>query len=140
VGLKLLRDAPGGSVLLLQEVAERMVRRTLPGEVARRLGFVAAFAGTGPGFTTRDSHPLIVIPSEVQIRYLKRYDLGSRTRTGFAHARINPRLTRYEEDRNALLRVRSASRGTKREINYNVQIARCLSTRPNRSELKLTLD
>ncbi len=51
----------------------------------------------------------------------------------FAHGSINPRLTRYEEDRNA---VAPGSVGIQTyesiaEIDYNIQIAPWLSVRPN---------
>ena len=51
----------------------------------------------------------------------------------FAYARTNPRLTRYQEDRNTIV---SGSAGIQTyesvaEIDYNVQIAPWLSIRPN---------
>jgi porin len=51
----------------------------------------------------------------------------------FAHGRINPRLTQYQEDRDE---VAPGSVGIQRyesiaEIDYNIQIAPWLSIRPN---------
>lgn len=51
----------------------------------------------------------------------------------FAYARINPRLTRYQEDRNAVApgSVGVQTYETIAEIDYNLQIAPWLSVRPN---------
>jgi endonuclease/exonuclease/phosphatase family metal-dependent hydrolase len=73
-------------LFLLQEVVDIDGKANTAGEVAHRLGYFAAFAAApgvhDQGLALMSRYPI----RDVQIRRLKRYDLGSRSRSRFALA------------------------------------------------------
>jgi endonuclease/exonuclease/phosphatase family metal-dependent hydrolase len=75
----------GADLFLLQEVVNTGEKANIAGEVARRLGYFAAFAAAAPGVHDQGLSVVSRYPvCDVQIRRLKRYDLGSRSRSRFA--------------------------------------------------------
>jgi endonuclease/exonuclease/phosphatase family metal-dependent hydrolase len=74
-------------LFLLQEVVDADGKASTAGDVARRLGYFAAFAAAAPGAHDQGLALMSRYPiRDVQIRRLKRYDLGSRSRSRFALA------------------------------------------------------
>jgi endonuclease/exonuclease/phosphatase family metal-dependent hydrolase len=75
-------------VFLLQEVADTH-NANIAGDLARRLGYFDVFAAAAPGVHDQGLSVLSRYPiRDVQIRHLKRYDLGSRSRSRFALSAI----------------------------------------------------
>ena len=85
-----LQSAPRlrqADLFLLQEVADEDGKTNVAEEVARGLGYFAEFAAAAPGVHDQGLAIVSRYPiHDVQIRRLKRYDLGSRTRSRFALA------------------------------------------------------
>ena len=88
--LHALESAPRlrqADLFLLQEVADRDGKTNAAEDVARGLGYFAAFAAAAPGVHDQGLAVVSRYPiHDVQIRPLKKYDLGSRTRSRFALA------------------------------------------------------
>jgi len=88
--LHALHSAPRlrqADLFLLQEVADEDGKTNAAEGMARGLGYFAAFAAAAPGVHDQGLAIVSRYPiHDVQIRGLKRYDLGSRTRSRFALA------------------------------------------------------
>jgi endonuclease/exonuclease/phosphatase family metal-dependent hydrolase len=71
-------------LFLLQEVVHTE-KANIAGELARRLGYFEVFAAASPGVHDQGLSVLSRYPiRDAHIRHLKRYDLGSRSRSRFA--------------------------------------------------------